>query len=172
MFSELKRHLSNSTSKRYRKQTHQHLQFYFGGLNRQHFKRYIHVPWGYEEKTPKGQSVQRPEGKNMQSKERSQQLGNRKSAHENLSIDKTSRERHKSAQYQRLKYSKRTSKCQVFFYSTWKTQKWDRIGLKNIKKIEGGPFGEKKLEKSLTMQKKMKAGSFGIFQHPFCRKTS
>ena len=79
----------------------------------------------------------------MQSKERSQQLGNKKSAHENLSIDRTSRERHKSAQYQRLNYSKRTSKCQVFFYSTWKTQKWDRIGLKNIKKLKGALLAKK-----------------------------
>ena len=66
----------------------------------------------------------------------------------------TSRERHKAAPNPRLKNSKRTSKCQVFFYSTRKTQKMDRIGAlkggtlsefsiflsQNIKKIEGGPF--------------------------------
>ena len=30
---------------------------------------------------------------------------------------------------------------------------------------------EKILKKSLTMPKKLKGGPFGIFQHPFCRKT-
>ena len=35
----------------------------------------------------------------------------------------------KSAPYLRLKNSKRTSKCPVFFYSARKTQKLDRIGL-------------------------------------------
>ena len=35
-----------------------------------------------------------------------------------------------------------------------------------------GTFGEKHfLKKSLTMPKKLKRGPFGIFQHPFCRKT-
>ena len=38
------------------------------------------------------------------------------------------RERHKSSQYLRLKNSKRTSKFQVFFYSTWKTQKLEQTG--------------------------------------------
>ena len=40
----------------------------------------------------------------------------------------TSRERHKSAPYLRLKNSKRTSKCKVFLYSTRKTQKLNRSG--------------------------------------------
>ena len=31
---------------------------------------------------------------------------------------------------------------------------------------------KKKLEKSLTMPKKLKGGPFGICQHPFCRKIS
>ena len=31
---------------------------------------------------------------------------------------------------------------------------------------------KKNFEKSLTMQKKLKGGPFGIFQHPFCRKIS
>ena len=40
-------------------------------------------------------------------------------------------------------------------------------------KIEGGPFGEKKIpKKSLTMPKKLEDGPFRIFQHPFCHKTS
>ena len=30
---------------------------------------------------------------------------------------------------------------------------------------------KKFLKKSLTMPKKLKGGPFGIFQHPFCRKT-
>ena len=40
--------------------------------------------------------------------------------------------------------------------------------------VEGGPFGEKTnfRKKSLTMSKNRKGGPFGIFQHPFCRKTS
>ena len=41
---------------------------------------------------------------------------------------KTRQERHKLASYPRLKNSKSTSKCQVFFYSIQKTQKLDRIG--------------------------------------------
>ena len=61
----------------------------------------------------------------------------------------TSRDRPKSVPYLRLKNSKRTSKCQSILYST-------RIFLK-----------------SLTMPKKTERGEgpFGIFQHPFCRKT-
>ena len=61
-------------------------------------------------------------------------------------VIKTSRERHKLAPYLRLKNSKRTSKCQVFFYSIRKNPK---VG-PNWR--AGGPFR--------------------IFQHPFCRKTS
>ena len=43
-----------------------------------------------------------------------------------------------------------------------------------LRKIEGGPFEviEKIFKKSLTMPKKLKRGPFGIFQYPFCRKTS
>ena len=40
----------------------------------------------------------------------------------------------------------------------------------NHQKIEGGPFGEKN-EKKSQFRKKLKMGPFGIFQHPFCRKT-
>ena len=40
--------------------------------------------------------------------------------------------------------------------------------VENIKEIEGGPFGEKNLEKkSHSTEKKLKGGPFGIFQHPF-----
>ena len=68
----------------------------------------------------------------------------------------TSRERHNSAPYLRLKNSKRTSKCQVFFYSAWKKRRLDRIGalkgvtfsklltsiLQNTKQREKGLFGK------------------------------
>ena len=97
----------------------------------------------------------------------------------------TRRDRPKSAPYQRLKYSKKTSKCQGFlFYKTL-----DRIGAPGAKrgtlshfltsivaknqKIEGWKkIGEKQFsEKILTMPKNLKGGPFGIFQHPFCCKT-
>ena len=39
----------------------------------------------------------------------------------------TSWERHKSAPYLRIKNSKRTSKCQVFFYSTLKPKRWTEL---------------------------------------------
>ena len=81
---------------------------------------------------------------------------------------------HKSAPYlRRVKNSKKTSKCQVFFYSTRKPQKLDRIGtpipasacprrgrrgtvwdfpisiVSKHQKIEEGPFGEFFAEKNL-----------------------
>ena len=94
--------------------------------------------------------------------------------------------RPKSAPYLRLKNSKRTSRCQsILFYGTGKTQKLNRIGalegtlwnfssiLSQIMKKIGGALLVKKIfwKKSLTMPKKLKGGPFGIFQHPFCRKT-
>ena len=39
------------------------------------------------------------------------------------------------------------------------------------KKLKGDPLEEKKFL-NLTMPKKTERGTFGIFQHPFCRKTS
>ena len=63
---------------------------------------------------------------------------------------KTSRDRPKSAPYLRLKNSKSTSK--VLKYSLLQHPKFS-------------------FEESLTMPKNMKGGPFGIFQHPFCRKT-
>ena len=61
---------------------------------------------------------------------------------------KTSRERHKSAPYLRLKNSARTLKVSsILSYSTRKTKKSDRTGA-------------------------VKEGPFGIFQHPLCDKIS
>ena len=121
---------------------------------------------------------------------------------------KTSRDRPKSAPYPRLKNSKKTSKCQVLFYSTRNSKFFERIFFRknyilkkidrvarrgslvrapgalkshnakklkggtlwdfltsilsqNIKKMQGGPFGEKIFfrKKSLAVPKKMKGGS-------------
>ena len=45
--------------------------------------------------------------------------------------------------------------------------------LQNIKKLKGGPFGEKNFPKKvLQCRKKLKGGPFGIFQHSSCHKTS
>ena len=86
----------------------------------------------------------------------------------------TSRDRPKSAPYLRLKNSKRTSKCQSIgefgtFYEKrfknvsqcQKTEREDSLGFFNIhsvaklQKIEGGPFGGKKLKK-LQCRKNLK----------------
>ena len=61
---------------------------------------------------------------------------------------KTSRDRPKSAPNLRLKM---TSKCQSFG--------------------ELGPFYKKNEKKSNNAENNGKGGPFGIFQHPFCRKT-
>ena len=94
-------------------------------------------------------------------------------------LDLTSRHRPKSAPYPRLKNSKKTSKCQVFSCTV----------------LENRIFFEKKISKKIHTQKmdlvarrgslarapgalkshnaeKLKGGSFGVFKHPFCRKTS
>ena len=130
----------------------------------------------------------------------------------------TSRDRPKSAPYPRLKNSKKTSKCQVLFYSTRKSKffekkifrknyilkKMDRVARRgslaqapgalkshNAEKLKGGTLwgfstsilsqNMKKLKKtkififgkkSHNAEKNWKGGPFGIFQHPFCRKTS
>ena len=47
-------------------------------------------------------------------------------------ILKTSRDRPKSAPYPRLKNSKKTSKCQVFFYSTRKSKIFRKIFFEKI----------------------------------------
>ena len=57
-----------------------------------------------------------------------------------------------------------------------KTERGDPLGFFNIhsvakhQKIEGGKFLFS--EKNLTVPKKLKGGPFGVFQHPFCRKTA
>ena len=76
-----------------------------------------------------------------------------KNVSEFQSEDSTSRDRPKSAPYPRLKNSKKTSKCQVFFYSSRKskifrnfflknlhTKKMDRVALTshNAEKLKGG----------------------------------
>ena len=86
----------------------------------------------------------------------------------------------KPAPYLRLEIRKTTSKCQVFLYSTRKTQKLDRIGSlkgrtlwdfptflsQNIKKIEGGPFSRLNFsEKSTTMSKKTGRGPFSLVRY-------
>ena len=76
----------------------------------------------------------------------------------------TSRDRPKSAPYPRLKNSKKTSKCQVLFYSTRKSKFFEK---KIFEKIT-----QKMDKKSHNAEKNWKGGPFGIFQHPFCRKTS
>ena len=55
-------------------------------------------------------------------------LKNRMSFRSSLKVKSTIRERHKLAPHLGLKNTKKTSKCQVFFYSTRKTQKLNRIG--------------------------------------------
>ena len=129
----------------------------------------------------------------------------------------TSRDRPKSAPYPRLKNSKKTSKCQVFVYSSRKskifrkfflkklhTKKMDRVARRgllarapgalkshNAEKLKGGTLwgfstsilsqNMKKLKKKIfflfgrkshNAEKNWKEELFGIFQHPFCRKTS
>ena len=97
---------------------------------------------------------------------------------------KTSRARHKSAPYLRLKTSKSTSKCE-FCYSARKTHQLDRIGkeqrfeffeisvAKHKNKLEGDSLNPiKSFRKQSHNAKKLKWGPFGIFQHPLCRKTT
>ena len=129
----------------------------------------------------------------------------------------TNRDRPKSAPYPRLKNSKKTSKCQVLFYSTRESKFFEKIFSKKLHTQKNGPSGAPGLasaspwrakvsqcrktergdplrffnihsvakhekieenknfhfrEKISQCRKKLKGGPFGIFQHPFCRKTS
>ena len=106
---------------------------------------------------------------------------------------KTSRDRPKSASYPKLKNCKKTSKCQgfsctvlenqKFFEKITYSKKWTewRAGVNifvNIlstflSHLKGDPLERKKFyeEKSHNAEK-LKEGPFGVFQHPFCRKTS
>ena len=76
-----------------------------------------------------------------------------------VSYCRASLERHKSAPYLRLKNNKRTSKCQVFLYSTQKTQKLKRIG---------APGGYSDFSTSIVAKhQKMKRRHFGDFSTSF-----
>ena len=80
----------------------------------------------------------------------------------------------------------------ILFYSTQKTPRFDRIDApgpdalkgrtlsnfttsilsQNTKKIEGGFFQKKKIQKSLTIPKKRKGGPFVLLETPVCCKIS
>ena len=90
----------------------------------------------------------------------------------------TSRDRPKSAPYPRLKNSKKTSKCQVFFYSTRKSKIFEEFFLKTIhtKKMDRvarrGPASASPWRANVSQGRKPeRGGPFEVFQHPFCRKT-
>ena len=101
-----------------------------------------------------------------------------------LQSEETSRERPKSAPYLRLKNSKRTSKYSLLRYRknpkvelNWHTRgdtlKFFIHSVANHqKKLKEGHFWWKKnFLKVSQCWKNWKGGPFGIFQHPFCRKT-
>ena len=75
----------------------------------------------------------------------------------------TSRDRPKSAPYPRLINSKKTSKCQVFSFTIHENQKF----FEKITYSKNGPSGALKSHNAEKLN-----GQFGVFQHPFCRKTS
>ena len=58
-----------------------------------------------------------------------------------LIYKKTSRDRPKSAPYPRLKNSKKTSKCQVLFYSTRKSKFFEKNFSKKLHTQKNGPSG-------------------------------
>ena len=103
-------------------------------------------------------------------------------------IQQTSRDRPKSAQYPRLKNSKRTSKCQFTVLENRKTKKMDRMARRGpwrakrgtlpklstfLSQLRGGPYGEKtNFRKKSHNAEKLKEGPFGIFKHPICCKIS
>ena len=99
----------------------------------------------------------------------------------------TSRERPKSAAYLRLKNSKRTSKCRSISSTVpEKPKSWTELAHqrghfeifhlfcgKSSKKLMEEHFWWKTLflKKISQCRKNWKGDHFGIFQHPFCRKT-
>ena len=100
-----------------------------------------------------------------------------KATHESYWLKLTSRDRPKSAPYPRLKNSKKTSKCQVFVYSSRKskifriffskklhTKKMDRVARRGSLPRAPGALTSHNAEK-------LKGGPFEVFQHPFGRKT-
>ena len=105
-----------------------------------------------------------------------------------LVITITSRDRHKSAPYLRLKNSRTskwqvlfciTSMCQVFFYSTkvgpnwhvWARKRWDFFGFINIHSIvvkyqkhcRADPLGKRKFEKKFSQCQKNERGTVWVF---------
>ena len=96
---------------------------------------------------------------------------------------KTSRDRPKSAPYQRLKNSKRTFKCQFTVLENLKTKKMDRVARRGPlarapAALKEGHFRNCLWRKNKFSKKKshngekLKGGPFGIFKHPICCKIS
>ena len=89
--------------------------------------------------------------------------GNNNTCH-NCHKDKTSQDRPKSAPYLRLKIEKGLQRIKYSLLHPL---------LQNIKNIEGGFFGDiKKFSQKVSQYRKIERGPFGVFQHPFCRKTA
>ena len=94
---------------------------------------------------------------------------------------KTSRERHKSAPYLRLKHSKRTSKCQVFSFTipenpkvapNWRAEKPTLSDFSNISVAKHQKNWRWDPSKSFkNYENSTENLSFVIFQHSFYRKT-
>ena len=101
---------------------------------------------------------------------------------------------HKSAPYlRRVKNSKKTSKCQVFFYSTRKPKSWTELArrgpssagprsgrretilnfsisiVSKHQKIEEVPFGELFSKKSHNAEKNLKGGPFSLARYCMLR---
>ena len=82
------------------------------------------------------------------------------------------------APYPRLKNSKKTSKCQVFSFTVLENRNF--FGKKISKKLHTkkmdrvarrGPLARAPGALKSHNAEKLKGGAFGVFQHPFCRKT-
>ena len=76
-------------------------------------------------------------------------------------FDETSRDRPKSAPYPRLKNSKKTSKCQVLFYSTRKSNFLEKKFSKKLHTQKNGPSGAPGLASTSSWRAKVSQ----------CRKT-
>ena len=79
-------------------------------------------------------------------------------------MNKTRRERLKSALYLRLRKRKTLFSKKTNIHSVAKYQ--------ISKKLKGDHLEEKKLEKKSHNTEKLKGGPFGVFKHPICCKTS
>ena len=89
----------------------------------------------------------------------------------------TSWDRPKSAPYPRLKNSKKTSKCQVFSFTVLENRFFRKFSKKLHSQKNGpsgapGPASASPWRAKVSQCRKTEGGPFGIFQHPFCRKTS